>query len=281
MSETLDITAPQSPTGGHSAGVDRPSSATPGPRRRGPYRFSEKRLAANRANALRSTGPRTQEGKERARLNAVRHGLRAALPADQTPGIAAALGEDSGAFRSLHLAFFEDLGPTNLAERQIVDRAARAAWRLRRADAMQDELIEQAVAERGRVGVASTGPEPVFAAVMAEQFQMDGGSPLLRLADYQFRFQSHLQRALRELSRLRDEQAKRRGSAAEQHAPRTNEPIRPEQVAPGTNEPIRPEQVAPRTNEPIGPNGDGEGEPTAQPSRRTNEPIRSVPHGSG
>jgi len=38
--------------------------------------ISEKRLAANRENAKRSTGPRTIEGKERSSRNAVRHGFR-------------------------------------------------------------------------------------------------------------------------------------------------------------------------------------------------------------
>ncbi len=42
---------------------------------------SEKRIAANRRNALRSTGPRTPDGKSRSRLNAVKHGLSASLPA--------------------------------------------------------------------------------------------------------------------------------------------------------------------------------------------------------
>src|SRR5689334_6865028 len=40
--------------------------------------ISEKRLAANRENAKRSTGPRTKEGKERSSRNAVKHGFRAA-----------------------------------------------------------------------------------------------------------------------------------------------------------------------------------------------------------
>ena len=38
--------------------------------------ISEKRLAANRENAKKSTGPRTEEGKARSSKNAVKHGFR-------------------------------------------------------------------------------------------------------------------------------------------------------------------------------------------------------------
>ena len=39
--------------------------------------ISLRRLEANRRNALRSTGPRTEAGKQQSRTNALRHGLTA------------------------------------------------------------------------------------------------------------------------------------------------------------------------------------------------------------
>jgi hypothetical protein len=43
---------------------------------------TEKQIAANRANAKRSTGPKTSAGKRRSSSNAYRHGLSGPLPDD-------------------------------------------------------------------------------------------------------------------------------------------------------------------------------------------------------
>jgi hypothetical protein len=71
---------------------------------------SQARAKANRANAKRSTGPRTVEGKARVSKNALRHGLSAAQPdADSVPaevlGLAGRLcGRAQAGFAGLNAA---------------------------------------------------------------------------------------------------------------------------------------------------------------------------------
>jgi hypothetical protein len=85
---------------------------------------SERRTAANQANARRSTGPKTSRGKAVVRFNALRHGLLArdaVLP-----------GEDADAFEDLLNRIRSDLSPIGPIEELLVDRVANAMWRLRR-----------------------------------------------------------------------------------------------------------------------------------------------------
>jgi hypothetical protein len=82
------------------------------------------RLAANRANAKKSTGPRTAAGKRRASLNAIRHGAfsqRLVLP-----------DEDAALFHQFRDAIVDDIRPRHLAEHRLCDEIVDAAWRLRR-----------------------------------------------------------------------------------------------------------------------------------------------------
>src|SRR5262252_5485625 len=85
---------------------------------------TERQKAANRANALRSTGPKTPEGKAAVRLNAIRHGLLArdaVLP-----------GEDADAFEDLWNQVRAELSPMGPIEELLVERVVNTMWRLRR-----------------------------------------------------------------------------------------------------------------------------------------------------
>jgi hypothetical protein len=85
---------------------------------------SERKAKANRRNALKSTGPRTPEGKAAVRLNALGHGLlsrEVLLP-----------GEDPEALRELGESLRAELQPVGELENLLVDRIVAAGWRLRR-----------------------------------------------------------------------------------------------------------------------------------------------------
>src|SRR5947209_11220121 len=80
-----------------------------------------RKVAANQANARRSTGPKSARGKSIARLNGLKHGLRAELPV--LPG------EDPEAFQQrLDTWIVEQDARTDL-ERHLVELAVRASWR--------------------------------------------------------------------------------------------------------------------------------------------------------
>jgi hypothetical protein len=85
---------------------------------------TSKRAKINRRNAQKSTGPRTAEGKSRSRLNALKHGMTAALPV--LPG------EDAEALQGRIDAWTDDLKPRNEAERHLTERAAQVSWQLER-----------------------------------------------------------------------------------------------------------------------------------------------------
>jgi hypothetical protein len=86
---------------------------------------SEKRLASNRLNAQRSTGPRTVAGKRTVSRNAISHGIHAR-------DVVAAPSERAEDFEALRSALVEDLLPEGTFEELLVEQIAAIHWRLRR-----------------------------------------------------------------------------------------------------------------------------------------------------
>ena len=107
---------------------------------------SLKQIEANRTNALRSTGPRTPEGKAVAARNAIRTGLYAAkeivIPC-----------EDSQEFRTLTTEYYDRFDPSTPEQRCLVDDLVSLEWQLRRFRRIEGELLSlTAINEQERVG---------------------------------------------------------------------------------------------------------------------------------
>ena len=95
---------------------------------------SYRQIEANRRNALKSTGPTTEAGKQASRRNAVRHGLTAAT-------VISAL-EDAEDYKAFEAAITADYDAQSAVERELVLRLASLLWRLRRATTMETGLFE-------------------------------------------------------------------------------------------------------------------------------------------
>jgi hypothetical protein len=95
---------------------------------------TDKQFAANRRNAKKSTGPKTEQGKLCSRRNAFRHGLTA-----QT---VVSLVENADEYTDLETLIIADYEPQTTIERVLVERLASLLWRLRRAVTIETGLFE-------------------------------------------------------------------------------------------------------------------------------------------
>jgi hypothetical protein len=90
---------------------------------------NKKMIKANRENAKKSTGPKTNEGKAVVAKNGIKHGLYARDLIINAPG----LREDEEEFNSLAADIYDDFLPVGFFEKYLVDKIIIALWRSRRA----------------------------------------------------------------------------------------------------------------------------------------------------
>jgi len=116
---------------------------------------SLKQIEANRRNALKSTGPKTPEGKAAVRFNSLRHGLRArtvVLP-----------GENRETFDGLCEDLETEWQPQTRTEFMYLEQMAVAQWKLRRMEVGEADLIRRALRGQNpdlhpRPDLAGAGP---------------------------------------------------------------------------------------------------------------------------
>ena len=95
---------------------------------------SFRQIDANRRNALKSTGPTTDAGKQHSRRNAVRHGLTAETVITTL--------ENEEDYEAFELSVTSGFDAQTAVERELVLRLASLLWRLRRATAIDTGLLQ-------------------------------------------------------------------------------------------------------------------------------------------
>src|SRR3954452_14160347 len=119
---------------------------------------SPKQIAANRANARKSSGPKSAGGKEIAKLNAIKHGGLSPLPV--LPDI-----ETHDAWQAHLDGTLASLQPSGHLETVLVERIALILWRMNRVarfereiTAVGQERVVDDLVDKRRLDFRSTGP---------------------------------------------------------------------------------------------------------------------------
>ena len=92
------------------------------------------RAAVNRANAQKSSGPKTEQGKAVSSRNSFKHGLYS--KAIVIPG------EDPAAFEALRADLAAEHRPVGLTEEMLVDEVAQHYWRMKRFRSLDAQMYK-------------------------------------------------------------------------------------------------------------------------------------------
>ena len=162
-------------------------------------------MNANRNNAKKSTGPRTNEGKQRSSQNALKHGL---LARD------AVLPEDPADFDRQLCDLEDTIEPKNALEFELVRQIVDAQWRLRRLTRLETGYLAAARDQTHRDNQTFRDDDPP--ADYDGQTQVLGQSllernlGLLHLSRYNGQLSRNLTRALNMIRQLRADEYKYR-----------------------------------------------------------------------
>lgn len=96
---------------------------------------SERQIAANRRNAQKSTGPRTEQGKQASSRNAFKHGVLSVSVVSTE--------EDHAGFNNLLTQLVTEHQPATATECVLVERLAILFWRERRLAQTERWKLEQ------------------------------------------------------------------------------------------------------------------------------------------
>ncbi len=156
---------------------------------------SEARLRANRNNAKKSTGPKTEEGKTRSALNATRHGILSQvihLPE-----------EEMNSYHEFTEAYVASLNAVGMVETQLANSCADLQFRLHRLAAAEHNLFAIGHDEQGNLWNPGQA-ESHTALTMAETLRQ-AANPLALLTLYESRLNRRFLQTLKQLRAIQSD----------------------------------------------------------------------------
>src|SRR6202451_1747471 len=168
--------------------------------------------AANIANARKSSGPKTEKGKHRTRLNAYRHGL--------TGQICLLTAGEHAAFEQHCPGRRESLDPVGALEIDLAQSIAEDRWRLKRARAIETGIFP--LGHLGQLGALATSDRddpaqlPIDEALSRARTWVDKGANFQLLALYEQRIHRAIEKNMAQLRTLRAERHAARKQALEE-----------------------------------------------------------------
>lgn len=153
---------------------------------------TDKQIASNRANAARSTGPTSPEGRQISSRNSIRHGLLAATVVLEN--------ESLERFHDLMTDLDEQFRPVNAAECALVETMAVAHWRQLRLRGIEKSSLTYQISKQ-------TDDEMDYDAstrtALAFRTLADSSRSLDLMNRYEARYDRQYERALNKLIEMR------------------------------------------------------------------------------
>jgi len=157
--------------------------------------ISEAQLRANRATAQKSTGPRTEQGKAKARFNARRHG--------QTGQSYCMSEEDEKAYKDFEIDILEDLKPLGAYEKQLAISITQDQWRLNRSRSVEFNLYANGH-DRFAANTDAPSANMQAASTMADTYRADD-NVFANIALYETRIHRMIAKNRKELNEMQAE----------------------------------------------------------------------------
>lgn len=163
---------------------------------------TQAQINANRKNAQKSTGPRTEEGKEAASQNATKHGFCSCKNVIRS--------ESQDEYNLFHDEMIADLSPAGAMEFMFAERIVNLSWRLKRAEVFQNAVTESMADDiydrylDNYIRAKNQAKEGDMTLILGITIRRDfeNSKILEQLLDYEKRIESSLYKAAAELRKL-------------------------------------------------------------------------------